>query len=81
MQLANIDNDKLDRIYDVNKEKFGKFTPITKIPIVNEIKLKNFDQDYVLILIWHFKKFVINKIKKANKKNKLIIPFPKIKII
>jgi SAM-dependent methyltransferase len=81
LQLANIDNNKLDRIYDVNNEKFGKFTPITKIPIVNETKLKNFHQDYVLILIWHFKKFVINKIKKANKKIKLIIPFPKIKII
>ena len=81
MQLANIDNNKLDRIYDVNKEKFGKFTPISKIPIVNETKLKDFHQDYVLILIWHFKKFVIKKIKKANKKIKIIIPFPKIKII
>ena len=81
LQLANIDNNKLDRIYDVNKEKFGKFTPISKIPIVNETKLKDFHQDYVLILIWHFKKFVIKKIKKANKKIKIIIPFPKIKII
>ena len=36
LQLANIDSAKLDRIYDVNKEKFGKFTPISKIPIVNE---------------------------------------------
>jgi hypothetical protein len=81
LQLANINSAKLDRIYDVNKEKFGKFTPISKIPIVNEKKINNFNQDYILILIWHFKNYVIDKIKKQNKKIKLIIPFPKIKII
>ena len=80
LQLANIDSAKLDRIYDVNKEKFGKFTPISKIPIVNEKKIDKFNQDYILILIWHFKNYVIDKIKKQNKKIKLIIPFPKIKI-
>ena len=31
LQLANIDSAKLDRIYDVNKEKICKFTPISKI--------------------------------------------------
>ena len=81
LQLANINSAKLDRIYDVNKEKFGKFTPISKIPIVNEKKINNFNQDYIIILIWHFKNYVIDKIKKQNKKIKLIIPFPKIKII
>ena len=81
LQLAKINNQKLDRIYDVNKEKFGKFTPITKIKIIDERKIKKFKQDYILLLIWHFKKFVINKIKKNNKKTKIIIPFPKIRII
>ena len=51
LQLANIDRSKLDRIYDVNKEKFGKFTPISKIIIEDESKIKNFKQDYILILI------------------------------
>jgi hypothetical protein len=81
LQLANIDRSKLDRIYDVNKEKFGKFTPISKIIIEDESKIKNFKQDYILILIWHFKKFITDKLLKKNKKTKLIIPFPRIKII
>ena len=81
LQLANIDNSLLDRIYDVNKEKFGKLTPITNIKIKDEIDLTKEKQDYLLILIWHFKKFIYKKIARKNKKIKLIIPFPKIKII
>lgn len=37
--------------------------------------------DYILVLIWHFKNYVINKIKSTNKTVKIIVPFPKIKII
>ena len=81
LHLAKLDKSKIDRIYDVNNEKFGKITPITNIPIEDENKIKNFKQDYILILIWHFKKFIINKIKKRNPKSKLIIPFPKIKVL
>ena len=82
LQLANIDNSLLDRIYDVNKEKFGKLTPITNIKIKDEIDLIKEKQDYLLILIWHFKNlFNYKKIARKNKKIKLIIPFPKIKII
>ena len=81
LQLANIDNSLLDKIYDVNKEKFGKLTPITNIKIKDEIDLTKEKQDYLLILIWHFKKFIYKKIANKNKKIKLIIPFPKIKII
>ena len=37
--------------------------------------------DYILVLIWHFKNYVIKKIRSANKSVKIIVPFPKIKII
>lgn len=81
LQLAKLNNKKIDRIYEVNKEKFGNLTPITKINILDEKQIDNYYQDYLLILIWHFKSFIYKKIKKKNKKIKLIIPFPKIKII
>ncbi len=81
LQLANISNSLIDRIYDVNQEKFGKYTPLTNIKIVDEASLIKEKQDYLLILIWHFKKFIYKKIANKNKKIKLIIPFPKIKII
>ena len=71
----------LSGIFDVNKAKFNKFTPHSKIKILDEKKIRKTKVDYILLLIWHFKGFVIKKIKKFNKKIKIIIPFPKIKII
>ena len=81
LHLSKMDNKLLNGIFDVNEEKFNKFTPNTKIKILDEKKLKKEKVDFILLLIWHFKGFVIKKIKKFNKKIKIIIPFPRIKII
>jgi len=81
LQMAKIDRNLLDGIFDVNRDKFNKFTPHTKIKILDEKKIKDRKVDFILLLIWHFKGFVVKKIKKFNKKIKIIVPFPKIKII
>jgi len=81
LQLSKLDNRTLKSIFDVNPKKFNTFTPFTNIKIIDERKLSNFKIDYMLVLIWHFKNYVIKKIKSANKSIKIIIPFPKIKII
>ena len=81
LQVSKIDNEILNGIFDVNKKKFNKFTPHSKIKIFDEKKLKKIKVDFILLLIWHFKGYVIKKIKKLNKYTKIIIPFPKIKII
>ena len=81
LQNSKIDRNLLSGIFDVNKEKFNKFTPHSKIKIIDEKKLKKTKVDFILLLIWHFKGYIINKIKKYNKNIKIIIPFPKIKII
>ena len=81
LQIAKINKNLLNGIFDVNKEKFNKFTPYSMIKILNEKKLKKIKLDYILLLIWHFKGYVIKKIKKFNNKTKIIIPFPKIRII
>ena len=54
---------------------------LEKRKIIDEKKLSKFKMDYMLVLIWHFKNYVIKKIKSANKSIKIIVPFPKIKII
>ena len=81
LQIAKINKNLLKGIFDVNKEKFNKFTPYSMIRILDEKKLKKIKPDYILLLIWHFKGYVIKKIKKFNNKTKIIIPFPKIRII
>jgi len=81
LQTAKLSNTKIKAIFDVNKEKFNCYTPKTNIKILDEKKLKKIKPAILLILIWHFKDFIIKKIKRQSPKTKLLIPFPKIKII
>jgi hypothetical protein len=81
LQLSKIDNRTIKGIFDVNPKKFNAFTPSTNIKIIDEKNLSKFKIDYMLILIWHFKNYVIKKIRNANSSIKIIVPFPKIKII
>ena len=82
LQYCNINSTILDIILDVNKDKHNKFTPGSKIKIVDEKLKEKFKPDYMLILPWHFKNFIINKEKKFLHNNgKLIFPLPDIEII
>tara|TARA_B100000886_G_C20400286_1_gene482241 strand:- start:468 stop:1682 length:1215 start_codon:yes stop_codon:yes gene_type:complete len=80
LQFCNLGKNEIDNIYDVNPFKFGKYTPGTKIKIIDENKMNLKNYDYILVLIWHYNEFIIRKIKKLNNKIKIIFPFPKIKI-
>ena len=82
LQYYKIDNSILDGIFEVNENKFGKFTPGTKIPIIDEKKLYKIKPDYLLVLPWHFKNFFIKKLKnKLPSKTKFIFPLPKVSIV
>ena len=81
LQLCGLDEKVIEGIYDVNKEKFNCFTPGTNIKIKNEKLIIRDKPDYILFLIWHFKKTIKEKFKKFKlKKTKYIWLFPKLKI-
>jgi hypothetical protein len=82
LQLCKLNNKKIRAIYDVNKEKFGSYTPGTNILIKDEKHILKDKPDYLILLIWHFKqtikqKFVDLKMNKIN----IISLFPKFRII
>ncbi len=82
LQYCKIDESLLKNIYEINKDKFNKFTPGTKIKILNEKKITNKKCNYLLVLPWHFKDHIIKKEKKLLQKGiKLIFPLPQIEII
>ena len=82
MQFCQINQNHLDCVLDVNKDKYEKFTPGTNIIIKDEKILKYKKPDYIFILIWHFKESIKSKLKKyINNGGKLIMPFPKMRII
>ena len=84
LQLCGFTQDDILYIVEINEDKFGCFTPGTGIPIISEVEMKDKDTqpDYMLVLPWHFKKDIMMKEKEYLKNGgKLIFPLPKIEII
>ena len=81
--VFDISKKEIKFIVDDNNLKQGKFTPGKNIKIIKFNDLKNITFDYIIILAWNFSKPIIKKLKKniRNKKYKIIVPFPNLKII
>ena len=59
LQFCKINENYLQYIGEVNKFKYNKYTPGSKIKIVSESILKKHNPDYLLVLPWHFKDHII----------------------
>jgi hypothetical protein len=82
LQFCDIGTNYISAIADVNKEKFGRFTPGTNIPIISEAEAKSQKPDYYLVLPWHFKNSILNREKDfMNRGGKFIFPLPEIEIV
>jgi hypothetical protein len=82
LQFCNINNKLVDFIYDVNVDKKNKYTPGTKIKIIDKQETDKIKFDYFLVLPWHFKDFILKKEKEYITKNiKFIFPLPNIIIV
>ncbi len=82
LQYCNINSSLVPFIGEVNKFKYNRYTPGTKIKIISEKKARSLNPDYFLVLPWHFKNHIIRKERKFLKnKSKLIFPLPDIDII
>lgn len=82
LQYCGINSNLIKNIGEVNSYKFNKFTPGSNIKIISEKKLRKLKPDYLLVLPWHFKDFILNKEKKyLDEGVKFIFPLPDIEII
>tara|TARA_B100001121_G_scaffold307608_1_gene329506 strand:- start:326 stop:1471 length:1146 start_codon:yes stop_codon:yes gene_type:complete len=82
LQYCKINKNLLDCIIEVNKFKFNRYTPGSKIKILSEKHLNKKKPDYLLVLPWHFKDHIIKKEKKfLDNGGKLIFPLPEIEIV
>jgi len=82
MQFCGITEKHIPYIADVNADKFGCFTPGTRIPIISEKEAKEMHPDYFLVFPWHFKHNILAREKDymANG-GKFIFPLPEIEIV
>ena len=57
LQFCKINDKIMSGIYDINRDKFNCYTPGTNILIKDEKYILSDKPDYIVFLIWHFKKF------------------------
>lgn len=82
LQFCGLDRRHILCIAEVNEEKFGSFTPGTKIPIISEKEAKAKKPDYLFVLPWHFKHSILEREKEfLEKGGKFIFPLPEIEIV
>ncbi len=82
LQYCQFDDQMIPYIAEVNPDKYGSFTPGTKIPIISESEAKSKKPDYFLVLPWHFKDNIIEREHLfLSSGGKLIFPLPEINIV
>lgn len=81
LQYCGIGPADMECIGEVNEDKFGCVTPGSHIPIVPEAEARAKKPDYLLVLPWHFKDFIVAK-EAAYRKNggKLVFPLPGLEV-
>lgn len=72
----------LSYITDTTTYKIGKRTPGSHIPVVSPDVLKTDTPDYILLLSWNYRDFILEKEKGLRARGtKFIIPIPSIEIV
>src|ERR1700730_18521110 len=61
LQFCGITEKEVCAIAEVNPDKFGAFTPGSRIPIISETEARAMKPDYFLVLPWHFKEGILKR--------------------
>ncbi len=82
LQYCSFTTKDIPCIAEVNPDKFGRFTPGTRIPIVSEAEAKAMKPDYLLVLPWHFKDNIVQREKSyIDGGGALVFPLPQIEVV
>ncbi|MFZ0828504.1 MAG: methyltransferase domain-containing protein [Verrucomicrobiia bacterium] len=82
LQFCDITPQLLPAILEVNPDKFGCYTPGTKIPILSESEGHRLNPDFLMVMPWHFKPIILQREAAYLKRGgKLLFPLPDIGIV
>lgn len=82
LQFCGLTERDIPCIAEVNQDKFGCFTPGSRIPIISEAEARAQKPDYFLVLPWHFKAGIIEREREfLAGGGHMIFPFPEIEIV
>jgi len=67
LNFYNIDSTVMDYITDASEHKIGKYTPLTRIPILDdETVFKKYEEVYAVILSWNISDILKEKLREIN---------------
>jgi 2-polyprenyl-3-methyl-5-hydroxy-6-metoxy-1,4-benzoquinol methylase len=72
LNYYRLDNSLINYITDSSIHKIGKYTPLTRIPIVSDDEFSKYDDVYAMILSWNISENLKNNLSKINPKIKFI---------
>jgi len=82
LQFCGLTTKQIPFIAEVNKDKYGSFTPGTNIPIISEKEARAMNPDYFLVFPWHFKTGILERETEFMAQGgKFIFPLPEIEIV
>ncbi len=82
LQYCNFTDEDIPYIAEINEEKFGAFTPGSRIPIISQDEADAKKPDYYMVLPWHFKNGITKGMSSYLREDgKLIFPLPEIAIV
>ncbi len=82
LQFCGLTEKEIPAIAEVNADKFGAYTPGTRIPIISEEEAHQLKPDFLLAMPWHFRNSLVSKEKDYLERGGLMIfPLPSIEIV
>jgi len=81
LQFCGFSQSDIPCIAEINPDKFGCVTPGTRIPIISEQEAKLHNPDYMLVMPWHFRDYIVSRERDyLARGGKLVFPLPSIEI-
>lgn len=82
LQYCGLTSEDIPAIAEVNEDKFGAFTPGSRIPIRSEAEVRAQQPDYMLVLPWHFREGIIAREASYLKRGgSLVFPLPHVEVV
>ena len=80
LEACSVDSTLINFIGEINPKKFGRVTPGTQIPIIDQERVFDFpnEEKLIVILPWHFSKSIMDESKvRLEPNSRFLVPLPK----
>lgn len=82
LQFCGLTSKEVTAIAEVNPDKFGCFTPGSRIPIISEAEARAMKPDYFLVLPWHFRAGILQREQQFMVGGgRFLFPFPEVQVV